>query len=136
MTLRWNQPRKRFFTGLNCLVWIRQRMQQRYVVCVEGTHTPEKILLKQLFRRFHEEHGSRKVVSEDLGKRVRSLLHINWDWGWRSVAEILLKSLSLVDSKLLTKNSYDRNLSSLVKPIISSKLKPNASKTWSNVECK
>ena len=32
--------------------------------------------------------------------------------------------------------NYARNLSSFVKPIISSKLKPKASKTWSKVECK
>jgi uncharacterized membrane protein len=44
-----------------------------------------------------------------------------------------LKSRGL---KVVTKNDYARNLSSLVNPMISSKLKPNASKTWSKVECR
>ena len=44
-----------------------------------------------------------------------------------------LKSRGL---KVVTKNDYARNLSSFVNPMISSKLKPSASKTWSKVECR
>jgi hypothetical protein len=49
---------------------------------------------------------------------------------------IIIERCSLEDYRVLTKHDYARNLSSLVKPMISSKLKPNASKTCSKVDCK
>jgi hypothetical protein len=51
---------------------------------------------------------------------------------------LLLETLCLISCQLYLKISHESYMkrSSLVKPMISLKSKPNASKTWSKVDCK